>query len=78
MDEVLNCFIYTLRQTQTAPQYNKHVVIEDEEGKKTQKCNEPYNLQIIIPQVTMSDVLGITTTSKRRGNNANVHTSQST
>lgn len=59
MDEVLKCFIYTFRQTQTAPQYNKHVVIEDEEGKKTQKCNEPYNLQIIIPQVTISDVLGI-------------------
>jgi hypothetical protein len=34
------------RQTQTAQQYCKHVFVD--EARKTQKCNEPYNLQIII------------------------------
>lgn len=74
LDEVLKCFIYTFRQTQTAQQYSKHVFIESEEkeGKKTQKCIEPYNLQIIIARALNMFQ------QQRRGNNANVHTSQST
>lgn len=41
LDEVLKCFIYTFRQTQTAQQYSKHVFIESEEkeGKKNSKMH---------------------------------------